>query len=100
MPCQKRYMHSIISITKLQDEIVREKSSTIKSKERTVKYNNIQSHLEANISEDQKVMAVDCYLNNVQRLKADLLNTLDLYHKFVSTNAHGSRSENDHIEYL
>ena len=36
----------------MQDKIVKEKSSAVKSKEETVKYNDIQSHLEANISED------------------------------------------------
>ena len=51
----------------MQDEIVKEKSSAVKSKEGTVKYDDIPSHLEANMSKDQKVMAVDCYLNNDQR---------------------------------
>ena len=62
MPCQKGHMRSIMSIKKMQDEIVKEKSSTAKSKEGTVKYDDIQSHLEANMSEEQKVMAVDCCL--------------------------------------
>ena len=85
---------------KIQDEIVKEKSSTVISKEGTVKYDDIQSHLEANMSDEQKVMAVDCCLNHDQRLKADPLNTLNLCHNFASTNAHGSRSENDRMECL
>ena len=45
-------------------------------------------------------MAVDCCLNHDQRFKADPLNTLNLHHNFASTNAHGSRSENDRMECL
>ena len=45
------------------------------------------------MSEELKVMAVDCCLNHDPQFKADPLNTLNLYHNFVSTNAHGSRSE-------
>ena len=44
--------------------------------------------------------AVDCCLNRDERLKADPLNTLNLHHNFVCTNAHVSRSENDRIECL
>ena len=72
---------------------MKEKSSVVKSKEESVKYDNIQFHLEANISKDQKVMAVDCCLINNQRLKADPLNTSNLYHNFVSINTHRSRSK-------
>ena len=50
--CQKGYIRSIMSIKKMQDEIVREKSGVVKPKEESVKYDDIQFHLEANISKD------------------------------------------------
>ena len=84
----------------MQDEIKKEKSSLIKSKGGSCVYDDVQSHLEENMSEEQKVMAIDCCLNHDQPFKADPLDTLNLYHNFVSTNAHGSRSEKDRMEYL
>ena len=60
----------------------------------------VHSQLEANMTDEQKAKTVDCCLNHDERLKADPLSTHNLHHNFVSTYAHGSRSENDRIEHL
>ena len=63
-------------------------------------YTDIQAKLETNMTEVQRVHGIWSLLNNDSRFKADPLNTLNCLYNFVSTNVHGSRSENDLMEYL
>ena len=65
-----------------------------KSKGGSCTQDDVQSHLETSMSEEQKAMAVDYCLNHDSQFKADPLSTLKFHHDFVSANAHGSRSEN------
>ena len=87
-----------MSMKKMQDEIKAEKASLFKIKEDTRVRDDAHSHLEANMTDEKKLKAVYCCLNHDERSKADPLSTLNLCHNFVSSNAHGSRPENDRME--